>query len=352
MIAALFCCGHNDRTSTETAALTGLLPAANKVTFHYDTAQHKVGVFIDGDLFTAYIYPEHISKPVLFPIRTAHGQVLTRGFPLDPKPGERIDHPHHVGLWLNYGDVNGLDFWNNSQAIPEENKHRYGTIHQEEIIGMTEGEQARLDVKARWVTPAETTLLLESTSFVFGAHENTRYIERTTTLTAMDQDVSFKDNKEGMVAIRVARALELPTDEPAIFTDAQGTPTEVEALNNEGVHGNYLSSEGLEGNEVWGTRAKWVMLYSHMEAEPVALAILDHQDNVGFPTYWHARGYGLFAANPLGQKVFSDGKEVLDFSLKAGASVIFKYKILVHSGSNLTKEMLENEFNNFSKGNL
>lgn len=321
-----------------------------RITITHNPDEKKAEVRIDGALFTAYIYPSSIAKPVLFPLQTASGKQLTRGFPLDPKPGERVDHPHHVGHWLNYGDVNGLDFWNNSEAIPEEKRGGYGTIYHGEIIEISDGDdEAILSVTAKWNTPAATTLLNEATTFVFGVTGDTRYIERTSTLTATDHDVAFEDNKEGMIAVRVTRAMELPTDKPAIFTDAQGNPTEVEAMNNEGVNGDYLSSEGLEGNDVWGTRAKWVLLYSQIEEDPVAIAILDHPDNIGYPTYWHARDYGLFSANPLGQKVFSEGKEELHFNLKAGESVTFKYKILVHSGSELTKDVLENEFSNFSK---
>ena len=344
-------CAQKSSPDTETKEPKELSQAsAERITITHDAVAKKAEVHIDGELFTAYIYPSSIAKPVLFPLRTASGHILTRGFPLEPKPGERVDHPHHVGHWLNYGDVNGLDFWNNSEAIPKEKKGGYGTIYHSAITNMSDGqEQGTLEVEAKWTTPAATTLLNESTNFVFGAIGNTRFIERTTTLTATDHDVSFEDNKEGMVAVRVTRAMELPTDKPAIFTDAQGNPTEVEAMNNEGVNGNYLSSKGLEGNDVWGTRAKWVNLYSQIDGEPVAIAILDHPDNVGYPTYWHARDYGLFAANPLGQKVFSDGKEELHFKLEAGASITFKYKILVHSGSELTKEILEREFNSFSE---
>ena len=42
----------------------------------------------------------------------------SRGFPLEPRPGERVDHPHpQRGSWLNYGSVNGVDFWNNSTVV-------------------------------------------------------------------------------------------------------------------------------------------------------------------------------------------------------------------------------------------
>jgi hypothetical protein len=50
----------------------------------------------------------------LYPLIADGGITVTRGYPLEPRPGERVDHPHHAGLWFNYGEVNGFDFWNNS----------------------------------------------------------------------------------------------------------------------------------------------------------------------------------------------------------------------------------------------
>ena len=101
------------------AALTGALRADGQaVTVTAHEADRRVDITIGGQPFTSYIWPTTIKKPVLYPLRTAKGVVVTRGFPLDPRPGERVDHPHHVGLWFNYGNVNGYDFWNNSDAIP------------------------------------------------------------------------------------------------------------------------------------------------------------------------------------------------------------------------------------------
>lgn len=305
--------------------------------------EKRVEIYAGDELFTAYIYPDNIAKPVLYPLLTVSGKKLTRGFPLDPTPGERVDHPHHVGHWLNYGDVNGLDFWNNSEAIPEERRDRYGTIRHQEVVSAAGGEQASLEVKTQWETPDGDVLLDEVTKFIFSQTGNTRTIDRTTTLTARDKTVTFEDNKEGMVAIRVTRALELPSDSPAVFTDADGNPTEVKVLDNTGVMGNYRSSEGIEGGEVWGTRAKWMKLHSQMDGEPVSITIMDHPDNVGYPTYWHARGYGLFSANPLGQKVFSEGAEELNFMLDPGESVTFKYRILIESGESVENEDLIKE---------
>jgi hypothetical protein len=321
-----------------------------KVTLVRKDAEKKVEVLIDGQLFTAYYYPETIAKPVLYPIRSLGGADLTRGYPLDPRPGERVDHPHHIGHWFNYGDVNGLDFWNNSDAIPAEKKSGYGTIIPSEEIELKEmGDKAELTVGMDWIGPDGRILLKEKTKFVFQADGNKRMIDRISTLTAYGLEVDMKDNKEGMFAIRVARELEHPSDKPELFTDANGIATAVPTLNNEGVTGKYRSSEGKVGDDVWGTRGKWVTLTGVIKGEQVAMTILDHPSNPGYPTYWHARGYGLFSANPLGQKALSNGKETLNFKLAEGKSATFRYRILIHSGTSVTDELLNTEFAAFSK---
>jgi len=313
-------------------------------------ASKRLDIFVDGKPFTAYIYPDELMKPVLYPLRTADGTLITRGWPMDPRPGERVDHPHHVGMWFNYGDVNGLDFWNNSTDIPAEKKNHYGTIRHRKVNKIQDGnDQAVLQVTSDWQKPDGTNLLLEETKFIFSGSANMRTIERITKLTALKEDVSFKDNKEGVLGIRVARELEHPSNKPEVFTDASGKNTAVPELNNEGVTGKYRSSEGKEGDDVWGTRGQWVNLNGVVAGKPVSLVILDHPRNVGYPTYWHARGYGLFSANPLGQKELSKGKDILDFKLPAGKSVTFRYKILIHSGSNLTDEQVTDAFKEFSK---
>ncbi len=318
-----------------------------EVTFANDTVNKKVEVRIDGQHFTSYVYDGETPKPILYPIITKSGKTVTRGFPFAPRANERTDHPHHAGLWLNYGDVNGLDFWNNSYAIPDEEKAKYGTIYHQEIMGMDEGA-GKLTIKAAWRSPDNVDLLEETTQFSFSEEGNTRFIDRTTTLKAL-QEVSLKDNKEGMLGMRMTRELELPSDKPAEYTDAEGNVTEVKVLNNEGVNGDYLGSEGLTGGDVWGTRNKWVKLEGNMDTETVSVTIVDNEENVGYPTYWHARGYGLFAANPLGQAVFSEGKETLDFKLKQGESTTFKYRILIHNGSSLSKEEIDQSFSEFNQ---
>jgi len=315
-------------------------------------ADKRVDITIDGEPFTSYIYPDELMKPVLYPLRTSKGTFVTRGWPMDPRPGERVDHPHHVGMWFNYGNVNGLDFWNNSTAIPAEKKDGFGTIKHVSVNNMTaDNDKAELEVTMDWQKPDGTNLLKEETKYIFTGEGDERAIELITKLTALDEDVSFMDNKEGLLGIRLARELEHPSDKPEKFTDANGIATDVAQMNNEGVTGKYRSSEGIEGDSVWATRGRWVNLNGKIGDEPVSLVILDNPGNVGYPTYWHARGYGLFAANPLGQKEFSKGVETLDYKLKAGHSVVFKYKVLINSGSNLSDDQVNAAFDAFATSN-
>jgi len=297
-------------------------------------ADRRVDVLVDGKPFTSYIWPTTLKKPVLYPLRTSAGTVVTRGFPLEPRPGERVDHPHHVGLWLNHGDVNGFDFWNNSDAIPAKDAAKYGTIVHRAIKSAKSGaDKGELQVTEDWTTPDGKTLLREDTTYVFRGGAGLRSIDRITTLTALDQKVTFRDSKEGMIGMRVARELEQPSDKAEIFTDASGKATAVAKLDNTGVSGSYTSSEGKTGDAVWATRAPWTMLSGKIGSEPITLAILDHPKNPTHPTYWHARGYGLFAANPFGAKAYTDGKAETNFALEPGQSVTLKHRVLILSGS-------------------
>ena len=331
-------------------------PAKQRVTLKRE--KQRVAVLVDGKLFTAFIYPDAsvLKKAVLYPILTATGNPITRGWPMEPRPGERVDHPHHVGMWFNYGDVNGHDFWNNSSDLGPEHKGPMGTIVTTNIARLNEnGNRAELTVEADWQDSAGKPMLKESTLFTFEADGQNRRIDRQTTLTALDKDVTFKDNKEGMVALRVARQLEHPSTKAEIFTDASGKATPVASLNNEGITGHYHSAVGKEGDAVWGTRAPWVELTGTLTGnaaaagEPVSVVLFDNPKNVGYPTYWHARGYGLFAANPLAPSVMSAGKDApMNYVLKAGKSVTFRHRVLIAPGT-LNDGQIEKEAAQFGK---
>jgi hypothetical protein len=295
-------------------------------------------VLVDGELFTSYLHAEGgaLRKPVLHPLRLPGGVELTRGHP--PRPGERTDHPHHVGVWLSYGHVDGLDFWNHSGAVPPAAASKYGTIvHRGIDVARGGAGEGELVVRADWLRPDGTAVLRERTWLRFGASGERRWIDRVTVLASAGGRVSLDDNKEGLFGLRLARELEHASARPGeTVPGATLVPT-----------GRYTSSEGVEGAAVWGTRGRWVRLSGRVAGQAVAVAILDHPENPGHPTHWHARDYGLFAANPLGQRPLSGGARSLGFALEPGASGRFAFRLVVARGE-LSREELEAEHARFA----
>jgi hypothetical protein len=310
---------------------------------------HRVDIFIGDKLFTSYQYPENFEKPFLYPVNAPNGSVITRGFPLKPRKGERVDHPHQVGLWFNHGSVNGKDFWNNSSAIPADKKGSYGHIAVQKIVKTEDGKKGVLEVIANWDDNDGYTVLVENTKYIFSGTEDAWTIDHITTLTAENGPVTILDNKEGLFAIRVDRAFEMPSNQPLVFTDDKGNPTTVEAIDNTGVTGMYTSSQGLKGDAVWGTRNDWVILSGTKDNTTITFGIFDHPENPGYPAYAHARGYGLFSVNNLGQKSYDPKQESKNYNLEKGKSMNFYHRFYVQSGSELTPEAANGIFEEFSQ---
>src|ERR1039457_73088 len=228
-------------------------PPAKGVKVVAHEADRRVDITIDGAPFTSYIWPTSLKKPVLFPLIDDEGVTLTRGYPLNPLANERVDHPHHAGLWFNYGNVNGFDFWNNSDAIKPENRTKMGTILQTKIVSTKSGsDRGELIVGSIWVTGEKKEILAQTTHYIFARRDHARVIDLVITLKALDP-VVFNDDKEGVLGMRVARWLESPEEKGGIFTDANGNPTKVDAPPSGTANpatGVYLTSEGVKGPAV------------------------------------------------------------------------------------------------------
>lgn len=315
------------------AAALGASASEQGVRVVANAAQRRVDVTIDGRPFTLYIWPTSLKKPVLYPLVSEEGITVTRGYPLEPRPGERVDHPHHAGLWFNYGDVNGFDFWNNSDAIKPEDRAKMGSIVQTKIVSTKSGsDQGELVVDSTWVTGTGKEILDQTTRYIFARQPHGRAIDEVVTLKALDRAV-FHDDKEGVLGLRVASWLESADEKGGTYLDASGKPTQVQAGSTAGASGVYLTSEGVKGGAAWGTRGRWCSLIGHDGDRTVTIAILDHPGNPGYPTYWHARGYGLFAANPLGRNIFDPKQPALNFTIEKDQAATFRYRILVLSGA-------------------
>ena len=303
-----------------------------KVEFKNQEKDKKIEVFIDGKFFTAFIYPDNMEKQALYPIVSTSGKIITRGYPMQPRPFERTDHPHHVGLWLNFGDVNGLDFWNNSFAVKPEDKPKFGTIKFKKIISENP-KKGELVTSSAWVDVNNKVLLNEETTFIFSGKSNIRTIERTSKLIAVQQ-VTFTDCKEGLIGLRLDRAFEEPATKPVKLLDASGIETQEPVLHNDGVNGVYRNAEGIKGSDVWGKRSRWVALRAEKEGEVITVVIFDNPKNPNYPAWSHARGYGLFAINNIGGRAFDKNAEAVKIVLNPGENIAFKHKIVI--GGDLT----------------
>ena len=319
-----------------------------KVELVKNESEKKVDIIVDGKLFTTFQWPDGVYKPILYPILTSSGTSITRGFPLNPKQGERPDHIHQVGNWLNYGNVNGSDFWGNGYS--GERSQNGGEIKHLSIENISSGNgEGSLITKGAWLDSLGHELLTEKTEYHFIAKNSIRIIDRITTLTALGSEVFLPDTKEGMFAIRVVRELELPSEGKITLLNENGNQIKLETTPNEGITGNYISSEGITGLEVWGTRAKWMNLYGKIRDEKISIVICDHPKNINYPTYWHARGYGLFSANPLGVKDFTKGAETFNLSIPTGESVVFRYRIVISSNNFFTNSEIDAFAGEFSE---
>jgi hypothetical protein len=310
-------------------------------------SEKKLNVLFDGKLFTSFCWPDDVYKPILYPVITSGGTEITRGFPLKPRQGERNDHIHQVGIWFNYGNVNGIDYWGNGhRGFKEPNGGIIKHLSIERLASRN-GEGSFVSAE-EWLNPAGKKVLTEKTEYHFKARGSIRIIDRITILKAGDSTVLFKDTKEGMFGIRVARQLELPSKEGVILLDSLGNPSLEKDTLNTGVTGNYSSSEGISGDAVWGTRARWMKLSGTIGSEKISIVVCDHPKNPGYPTYWHARGYGLFAANPFGWNDFTKGKEQFNFSIPSAKSAKFRYRVIV-SSAHLTDSEINAYSDEFSK---
>ncbi|HSQ44884.1 MAG TPA: PmoA family protein [Ginsengibacter sp.] len=313
------------------------------------SSQKKIDVLIGNKLFTSFLYPDTLEKPVLYPVSAANGIVVTRGFPFNTRPGDPTDHPHHVGIWFTYENVNGLDFWNNSYAIPKAKKHLYGWIRTDKILNTSNGTKGTISYHANWTDQQKNILLEETTRLEFSGTKHQRIIDRITVLKA-DTTVNFYDAKDGLYGMRIAHALQIPSTKDQEFKDDKGNVTIVKGVKDSIANGNYLTSEGKTGDEAWSSRGRWCKVYGKMGNDSISIAIIDHPENPNYPTFWHARGYGLFAVNPLGEKIFTNEKSSKNLQLKKGESVTFRYRIVIENNkTSLSADNLNKLADDFAK---
>jgi hypothetical protein len=316
-------------------------------------------VKIDGELFTEYLTKAGQS-PAMWPVIGPTGHPMTRAYPVGPpQKGETPDHPHHQSLWFTHDQVNGVDFWkanvsagSREQGAGSQNSGLPASrsplpapsgphiAHREFSTIESLGSTARIVTRNDWMD-GQRRICEDRRTAVFGTRASgDRWIDFTITLKASDGEVTFGDTKEGTFALRVA---------DSIRTEAN-------------LGGRIVNSEGQTNDEAWGMPARWVDYTGpvgkvsgvrsqvsesdtrhptpdtrHLASDTpsvVGIAIMSHPTSFRPVPRWHVRGYGLFAANPFGERDFpkSDAAKQGAVTIPHGESLALRYRVLLHRG--------------------
>lgn len=276
-----------------------------------DSKENGLAIEIGGEPFTVYRYLPRgevpiSARPFFYPLFGPGGVSMTRHYPMKSGvPGETNDHPHHRGLYVAFGDVNGTDNWS------EEKGHGFQT-HQR-FLEMTSGPVfGRFTEVLAWESSVHHKVCEEIRKVtVWNLPRDGRMLDLAVTFEAGSVPVRFGDTKEGgIVSIRVPTTMD---------ADKGG------AIEN--------SAGGIGEAETWGKSAHWVDYHGPSQGQHVGIAILDHPFNLRHPTAWHVRNYGLFTANPFGLGHYKSGLlQKGDFVLGANASLVFRYRLYFHRG--------------------
>ena len=300
------------------------LPAAAQVKI--TPGEGKIPVEINGKPFTDFYvagkaFDAEITKPYLWPLRAATGTYITRAWPMEmvaEEAAEKKDHQHQRGLWFAHDNVNKLDFWNNEASYKTPNR---GKMTLKKTAAVTSGkDKGSINATFEWTAmDGANPLLTEQRVMTFYADPKLRYFDVDLTLTAL-QTVTFGDGKDGAFGIRLR---------PVLQEDKKENP------------GHISNADGLEGEkQLWGKPSKWCDYSGEISGEKLGMAILDHPDNPRHPVRWHARAYGLFAANPWGLAVFTNDKSQNGaMTIEPGKSLRYRYRVIIHPGDAKSQDL-------------
>ena len=264
----------------------------------------RVEVRVGGKPLTTYI-PDDGPKPYFFPLLGPLGGAMTRSFPMKLVAGEKLDHPHHRSFWFTHGSVNKVDFWSEMPG--------HGTIKETSRPTLVSGQAVGvLRTTDDWIGPDGKKVCEDERVARFYATTKSRVIDFEVTLKATAGPVTFGDTKEGVFGLRV--------------------PTSMDVTSKKG--GRIVNAEGVADKDAWGKASPWVDYSGPVDGKPAGIAILNHPSSFRYPTTWHVRDYGLFAANPFGWHDFGQ-KTSGDFTLPAGESIRFAYRVILHDGDAL-----------------
>ncbi len=282
-------------------------------------------VEVDGSVFTEWQYKAW-AAPYLYPVIGPNGENITRHYPMmDGVPGESQDHPHHRSIRFSHRGINEYSFW-----APDSDKEKRATIVLEKVEQILSGEDSGvLIIWNKWLGDGKL-ILRERLRLAFTPLPNHEMLfDYDTTLKADGEEaVTFKDEKDGGLGVRVASTM--------VVTNRK-TKTG---------NGTILNSRGDKNAEAWGKRAEWADYYGpDATGKTVGIAIFDHPSNLRYPTHWHARTYGLITANRFGKGFFEakSGAKKGDgaYTIAKGEEITLRHRIFLHHGDSKTAKVAE-----------
>ena len=281
----------------------------------------RVRVEVGGALFTEYVFADGASRPYCYPILAPDGTPLTRDFPMKTTAGEETDHPWHRSLWFAHSFVNGVDFWNEGTGDVGRSPKDKGRSEHVEFLKLAGGPVGVISTQNRWVAPDGTAICTDVRTLKFQGSATGRFIDYELTLKAMpDKPLLLGDNKDGTMALRLAQWMTMPHKVKGV---------EVGGL------GHIVTAKGDADGDAWGKRADWCDYVAEHAGRTYGIAIFDHPQNLRHPTWWMARNYGLFGANPFGWHDFENLKTEPhkgDYTIPAGGSLTLRYRFYFHLG--------------------
>ena len=269
-----------------------------------ERVESGVEVRAGGELFTTFRFVEEGGKkPSLYPLLAPGGIKVTRDFPFEKGEGEEYDHPHHRSLWFAHGDVNGHSFWHGVKTRI--------VLEGEPKLELGEGS-ATVETTFRWVGGDGEAVATEERETTFRAEAERRFVDFAITVKPLDEPLVFGDTKEGTFGLRLAPELR---------------------VGGKVAKGSALNSVGVRDRDCWGKRARWITYWGPIDGKEVGVAILDHPTNHAHPTWWHARDYGLVAANPFGVHDFEKKPaHTGDLTVPVGKERTFRYRVVLYRG--------------------
>jgi Methane oxygenase PmoA len=270
----------------------------------------NVKVLVDGNLFTEYL-SDQATKPYYYPVIGPTGAAITRHHPMKAVEGEAKDHNHQRSLWFSHMNVNGYDFWGSDPL--NKSKKNDGKIKETAKKTLVAGPVlGRIRTTDDWLGPDGKRVCEDERVVTIYDVESARVLDFDVRVKATDAPVTFFDNKDGTFGLRVASSMDV------LHGKVKG-------------QGKITNAEGITDDDAWGKASSWVDYVGPVDGQIVGVAILNHPDSFRYPTTWHVRNYGLFAANPFGWHDFGMKKSG-DHTIPGGESIRFGYRIIFHKG--------------------